>query len=179
MSLLGKIGDFFRAEDIEDEDEDEFDEPEYTAPRSSRGSYGLSPMTEPLSRREPVRESLLEPLERERRSGNVISLRGSEAIEKITKKFQIVVIEPKAFDECPKLVDSLKSRKPVIINLEHIENDTARKIFDFLSGATYALNGNVQKIAQNIFVFLPENVDVQSPTESRSRYGDEKSDPWK
>jgi len=60
----------------------------------------------------------------------------------------------------PKLVDSLKSRKPVIINLENIENDTARKIFDFLSGGTYALNGNVQKIAQNIFVFLPENVDV-------------------
>ena len=57
-------------------------------------------------------------------------------------------------------VDSLKSRKPVIINLEKIDSDTARKIFDFLSGATYALNGNVQKVANNIFIFAPANVDI-------------------
>lgn len=75
-------------------------------------------------------------------------------------QFKLVVIEPKSFDECPKLVDNLKAKKPVIINLEKVESDVARKIFDFLSGATYALNGNVQKVANNIFIFAPENVDV-------------------
>lgn len=75
-------------------------------------------------------------------------------------QFKMIVIEPQDFDECPKLVDSLKERKPVIINLEKIETDVARKIFDFLSGATYAINGNVQKVANNIFIFAPENVDV-------------------
>lgn len=78
------------------------------------------------------------------------------------QQFKLVVTEPKSFDECPKLVDSLKSRKPVIINLEKLETEKARKIFDFLSGATYALNGNVQKVANNIFVFAPDNVDVLS-----------------
>ncbi len=77
-----------------------------------------------------------------------------------TSAQKIVVIEPQGFDESPKLVDSLKAKKPVIINLENLETDTARKIFDFLSGATYALNGNVQKVANNIFVFAPENVSV-------------------
>lgn len=77
-----------------------------------------------------------------------------------TSQFKMVVIEPKSFDECPKLVDNLKAKKPVIINLEKVESDTARKIFDFLSGATYAVNGNVQKVANNIFIFAPENVDV-------------------
>ena len=77
-----------------------------------------------------------------------------------TNPFKLVVIEPEGFEECPKLVDSLKTRKPIIINLEKIESETARKIFDFLSGATYALNGNVQKVANNIFVFAPENVDI-------------------
>ncbi|MDD3168020.1 MAG: cell division protein SepF [Eubacteriales bacterium] len=77
-----------------------------------------------------------------------------------TNQFKMVVIEPKGFDECPKLVDNLKAKKPVIINLEKVESDNARKIFDFLSGATYALNGNVQKVANNIFIFAPENVDV-------------------
>ena len=84
-----------------------------------------------------------------------------------TGAFKLVVIEPKSFDECPKLVDNLKSRKPVIINLEKMETDTARKIFDFLSGATYALNGNVQKIANNIFVFAPENVDIAASVEHK------------
>lgn len=74
--------------------------------------------------------------------------------------FKLLLIEPKTFEECPKLVDSLKSRRPVIINLERLETETARKIFDFMSGATYALDGNVQKIANNIFVFAPENVDI-------------------
>lgn len=77
-----------------------------------------------------------------------------------TNAFKLVVIEPKGFDECPKLVDSLKGRRPVIINLEKVETETAKKIFDFLSGATYALNGNVQKIANNIFIFAPQSVDI-------------------
>ena len=46
-----------------------------------------------------------------------------------TSAFKLVVIEPKSFDECPKLVDSLKGRRPVIINLEKIETETAKKIF--------------------------------------------------
>ncbi len=77
-----------------------------------------------------------------------------------TGAFKLVLLEPKTFEECPKLVDSLKGRKPVIINLEKLETEVARKIFDFLSGATYALNGNVQKVANNIFIFAPENVDI-------------------
>jgi len=84
-----------------------------------------------------------------------------------TAPFKLVVIEPRAFDECPRLVDNLKGRKPVIVNLEKLESDTARKIFDFLSGATYALNGNVQKVANNIFVFAPENVDIAANVEHK------------
>ena len=76
--------------------------------------------------------------------------------------FKLVVVEPKGVEECSKLVDSLRSRKPVIINLEKVESDAARKIFDFMNGATYALNGTVQKVANNIFIFAPENVDIAS-----------------
>ena len=91
--------------------------------------------------------------------------------------FRMVVIEPKGFEECPKLVDNLKGRRPVIINLEKIETETARKIFDFLSGATYALNGNVQKVAANIFIFAPESVDIAANQEERFAFGREAS-PW-
>ena len=85
-----------------------------------------------------------------------------------TNAFKLVLIEPKTFDEGPKLVDSLKSKKPVIINLERLETEIARKIFDFLSGATYALDGNVQKVANNIFIFAPANVDITGGKQNES-----------
>ena len=88
-----------------------------------------------------------------------------------TAAFKLVVIEPKSFDECPKLVDSLKGRRPVIINLENVETDTAKKIFDFLSGAIYALNGGVQKVSNNIFIFAPESVDIASTQEDGRNFG--------
>lgn len=95
--------------------------------------------------------------------------------------FKMVVIEPRTFDECTKLVDNLKSRKPVIINLEKVETDLARKMFDFMNGATYALNGNVQKVTSNIFIFAPANVDiaakVNKETVAENVFGTEKS-PW-
>ncbi|MBQ1390850.1 MAG: cell division protein SepF [Firmicutes bacterium] len=84
-----------------------------------------------------------------------------------TGSLKLILIEPKGFEECPKLVDSLKAHKPVIINLEKLETESARKIFDFLSGATYALNGNVQKIANNIFIFTPENIAVAASQQNR------------
>ncbi|SCJ73148.1 Cell division protein SepF [uncultured Eubacterium sp.] len=98
-----------------------------------------------------------------------------------TSAFKLVLIEPKAFEECPKLVDSLKGRRPVIINLEKLETEVARKIFDFMSGATYALNGNVQKVANNIFIFAPENVGISTSQDERTAFdfsSDEKS-PWR
>ena len=95
-----------------------------------------------------------------------------------TGAFKLVLIEPKSFDECPKLVDSLKGRRPVIINLENIETETAKKIFDFLSGATYALNGGVQKVASNIFIFAPESVDIASNNQEDRNFEFGKNGSW-
>jgi cell division inhibitor SepF len=96
--------------------------------------------------------------------------------------FKLVVIEPKSFEECTKLVDNLKGRKPVIINLEMVETEVARKIFDFLSGATYALNGNVQRVANNIFIFAPENVNIAASVQRDTKAdfkNDKNQSPWR
>ena len=111
-------------------------------------------------------------------SSNVVPMQ-NRTVKAITNAFKLVVIEPNGFDECPKLVDSLKGRRPVIINLEKIETETAKKIFDFLSGATYALNGNVQKVANNIFIFAPESVDIAANQDERGfDFGGNKN-PWR
>ena len=75
-------------------------------------------------------------------------------------QMKVVLIQPFSIEECPKIVDNLKSKRPVILNLDKLDSDIARKIFDFISGAVYALDGNVQKVANNIFIFAPDNVDV-------------------
>ena len=125
----------------------------------------------------------------ERKSVSSFQPKGLEAVKAVplekrvsiagTNAFKLVVIEPKSFDECPKLVDSLKGRRPVIINLEKIETETAKKIFDFLSGATYALNGNVQKVANNIFIFAPESVDIAANQDDRGFEFSGNKNPWR
>ena len=175
MGLFEKLGSLFGAEE---EEYDDYEEDVYSDagrkpyPSPVRKTYGVPDDVETLPRREPLREPLARERERERE--NVIQLHTNETIQKLTSQFKIVVIEPKGFDECPRLVDDLKGRRPVIINLGLIDEIIARKVFDFLSGATYALNGNVQKIAQSIFVFLPENVDVENGSYSKGfKYGDD------
>lgn len=167
--LLSKFKSLVGFEEIDDEYEEEYEEVEEERKTPRKASYGLGNST--VSDK-PIKSSSPE-------SENIVSIQ-KQTLNAITSQFKIVVIEPKGFDECPKLVDNLKSRKPVIINLEKIETDTARKIFDFLSGATYALNGNVQKIANNIFVFLPENVDVSTNTSHKGIvFGEDNDNPWR
>ena len=168
------FGDTFKKlvgiEDIEEnEDEEELAAAKDSLMRESRDTSSRESIRRPqpeyksASAAEPQKAV---PIERR------ISVAGTSA-------FKLVVIEPKSFDECPKLVDSLKGRRPVIINLEKIETEVAKKIFDFLSGATYALNGNVQKVANNIFIFAPESVDIAASQDERGfDFGGNKN-PWR
>ena len=104
--------------------------------------------------------------------------RNTGAVNRITRPLNMIVIEPQKFEDCQKLVDSLKAKKPIIINLEKVESDLARTIFDFLSGATYALNGNVQKVSANIFLFAPENVDITAKQDGAG-FAESIKNPWK
>jgi len=73
---------------------------------------------------------------------------------------KLVVHEPQKYEEAPKIVDDLKNRKPVVINLEKLEVEVKKQIFDFLNGALYALEGSIQKVSKDIFIFAPNNVEI-------------------
>lgn len=96
-----------------------------------------------------------------------------------TGSMKLLVIEPKSFDECTTLVDNLKAKKPIIVNLEKLETGTAKKIFDFLSGAVYALNGKVNKVTNNIFIFAPANVGISESRDNREKADDDSLNPWR
>lgn len=153
------------------EDDDYYDEEEVSAAVPERRSVDVRPNSYSPQPRADFRDS---------KDNRVVPMQNNMPSGRITSQFKMVVIEPKSFDESPRLVDNLKAKKPVIINLEKLESDAARKIFDFLSGATYALNGNVQKVANNIFVFAPENVDVTSTIDQKGvGFSENIKSPWK
>lgn len=77
-----------------------------------------------------------------------------------TTQLKVVVVTPESFDEAKDIAEHLKQKKPVVINLEGVEKDIARRIVDFLSGAVYSLDGNIQKISTGIFLIAPYNVGI-------------------
>ncbi|KAA9025949.1 cell division protein SepF [Niallia endozanthoxylica] len=85
---------------------------------------------------------------------NVVSL------QSIQKSSKVVLVEPRVYAEAQDVADHLKNRKAVVVNLQRIQHDQARRIVDFLSGTVYALGGDIQKIGMDIFLCTPDNVEV-------------------
>jgi len=73
---------------------------------------------------------------------------------------RIMIEKPQDFEGARKIVDHLKTRRPVVINIESKDVTEAQRLVDFISGAVYAVDGNIQKVARGIFVLAPNNVDI-------------------
>jgi cell division inhibitor SepF len=82
-----------------------------------------------------------------------------------TRPMEIVVVEPRSFDEARSAAEHLKSRRPVIVNLRDVDRDLARRIVDFSCGVTYAIDGQMQRVGEEIFLFTPSTVSVTAETE--------------
>lgn len=78
------------------------------------------------------------------------------------KKLSVVLISPDTFNDSIRISDELKKNKMVIVNLEDIDFEEARKIVDFVSGTVYALGGSINKVSSKIIAFSPIFVEVQN-----------------
>ena len=90
---------------------------------------------------------------------NVVSLPTAASMK-------MIVYHPISYEDTQNIIDNLKSRKPVIVNMEELEIDCAQRILDFMAGAIYALNGSIYKISRGIFVVAPTNYDIIGNDES-------------
>lgn len=79
-----------------------------------------------------------------------------------SNKMKISIQEPLTYDDGPSIVDQITALRTVVLNLEMLEVDKKRQIFDFVSGGVYALQGNIQKVTKDIYVIVPKGVDVDS-----------------
>lgn len=76
------------------------------------------------------------------------------------RKQEIVVLEPASFADAREIAESLKVKKCILLNMRKTDKELARRIVDFLSGISYAMEGNSQKVADNIFLFVPGHMEI-------------------
>ena len=73
---------------------------------------------------------------------------------------KMVISQPTSFEQSDEICSFLKERKSVIVNLEYVNKEVARRIVDFISGGVYALDGYIQKVSNSIFLVAPSNYEI-------------------
>ena len=161
MSFWDNVKKFAQPYDDEDyddydEDLDEFDEPaEEPAPRTRRPSPFSSSASAPAATAAaPAAATAAAPSF------------GGQVLSMSSNKQEVVLFHAKTFDDAAKAVDELCKRKAIILNMENVDKSLTRRVVDFLSGAVYALDGRVKKVAQSTYLFCPHNMDVTGDLEN-------------
>ena len=88
----------------------------------------------------------------------------------IQQSVKMVVIQPSTFEQSVEICDMLRERKSIIINLEYVNKDVARRVIDVISGAVRVLDGQMQKISNSIFLIAPFNYDIDSTLKDEPKY---------
>ena len=142
MGLFDKIRDYFNGPSDEEEEDfyEAYDEDFYESARErDRDAYAGS-----------ERES---SVDRVSRDNKVVSIHA-------TAKLQVVIVKPNRFEEVAEIADHLIEKRTVVLNLEQTGKDISRRVVDFLSGAAYAHNGQLKRIANNTYIITPFNVGL-------------------
>ena len=80
---------------------------------------------------------------------------------------QVHLVVPKSFNDAQQVADQFKDAVPVILNLQGTDTDLSKRLIDFASGLTYALDGGMQRIADKVFLLTPRNVEVSAEERAR------------
>ncbi len=90
-----------------------------------------------------------------KRSDKVVSMPQAQG-----NAIKMVISQPTTFEQSDEICSFLKEKKSVIVNLEYVNKDVARRIVDFISGGVYALDGYIQKVSNSIFLVAPSNYEI-------------------
>ena len=84
-----------------------------------------------------------------------------------TGKASVHLVLPRSFNDAQQIADKFKDSVPVILNLQSADNELSKRLIDFASGLTYALNGSMQRVADKVFLLTPRNVEVSAEERAR------------
>ncbi len=148
MSLKNKFQNWFYL----DEEEEMQEERKQTPAKQSKKEVRV-PATEQQKPKRPKNKKTV-PIDGEQESPRIVSLQSAQ------KSSKVVLAEPRVYAEAQDISEHLKNKRAVVVNLQRIDRDQGVRIIDFLSGTVYALGGDIQRIGTDIFLCVPDNVEV-------------------
>ena len=153
-NVLTKVKTLFGFGDYDDDFEDDFEE-DFDEETSENNSHeDLEPM---------IQNKKIE------KNNKVVNIH-------TTASAKVTVTKPLAYEEATEICDALKNRRIVVINTSGLENKIAQRLLDFVSGACYALTGELQKIEKDVYLLTPSNVEVSN--EFKSELGSKALFSW-
>jgi cell division inhibitor SepF len=139
-------------------------EPEPEAASRERNVRRLSPRTR---RRDEFDDIFAEDDMTERRATALRPVGGRGNGRTSSGDVRVHWVAPRSFNDVQDVADKFKDTIPVIINLQGTDTDLAKRLIDFSSGLTYALDGGMQRIADKVFLLTPRNVEVSAEERAR------------
>jgi cell division inhibitor SepF len=159
---------FGLAEDRDAYDDDEVDPREPETVLEDR--YRERPNVRRLStrrRRDEIDDIFADDSPSEQRTSRLRTVGAAPAPNGRGNGIRVHLVIPKSFNDAQDIADKFKETIPVIINLQGADADLSKRLIDFASGLTYALDGGMQRIADKVFLLTPQNVEVSAEERAR------------
>lgn len=170
MGVLDKFMDFMKMDNADDGYEDDFydeeaegefydDDYEEQQPTQQRPSFfGKKASKQRSGQYDDFEEE--QPVSTAVKNNNKITPMRSPGVRNSGATMEVCVVKPSTVDDSREITETLLKGRTVILNLEGMDLEIAQRIIDFISGAAFAINGNLQKISNYIFLVTPTNVDI-------------------
>ena len=155
--MLDTLKDFFGIENrYEEEDYEEYDPAQEVAENTAYPDSSVEKPA-PMTPIKPPSNRKIPTVKQEVKMNNVIGMPGLA-----NGNSEVIVIEPHSFEEMPQVIQALRERKSVVLNLNVMNPEEAQRAVDFVAGGTYAMDGHQERVGESIFLFTPSCVKVSS-----------------
>jgi cell division inhibitor SepF len=160
---------------LAEEYHDDYDEGEEDAPEADlEDRYRERPNVRRLRRRRDEFDDIFADDEAGEAAGGARAARGGRAttvLKPVASRgngdVRVHLVVPKSFNDAQQIADKFKDSIPVILNLQSSDTDLSKRLIDFASGLTYALDGGMQRIADKVFMLTPRNVEISAEERAR------------
>ena len=142
MNIFRRMWESFGFEDRDDENEYEYEYEEEGSPAAYYSSETMDAMQQPMP---PSNAS------------NVVGMPNRKTVHT-----EMLLMEPRSFEEMPQAVTALRERRSIILNLSLMDADAAQRCVDFVAGAAFAIDGHQERLGEHIFLFTPSFVQISS-----------------
>jgi cell division inhibitor SepF len=155
------------------EEDDEWDEDGYLTEEDLERTYSERPNVRRLTprRRQQDFDDWTDPEPEEDAAPQTAVLRPrgrrSDGMVRAVPSVQVHLVVPRSFNDAQQIADKFKDSMPVILNLQGADQELSKRLIDFTSGLTYALDGGMQRVADKVFLLTPRNVEVSAEERAR------------